>query len=441
MVCAPNVDHSVVAALELVQVVRDVGGEIGECAVFPADHAVLLVAEGRGAKPEGAVFFEQVATGLEHFHRALDVAAVVQRLLREPAVVHHAEGAEVVALVGEHGVQREPVYFAPVGGEHRLGVVDQCIEGGIGIFRRGGLGKRRGVALEAFAVGLREVRRDRAHIVGAIAVLRKGDAGAQGLQVAQPDRCREDVHLPAGVVDVKLALYFVAAEGKQVRQARAIGRAASMTHMERASGVGRHEFDLHLLACGRCPTEGEALGQHAGHDGLLGLRRQAQVDESRAGDLDCRDIAFGKGGLCAQGLDQAFRELARVGLELLRQLHGDVAGEVPVLRLLGAFEQDRRVASIGRNRGKSAAEQPCNVGFDVELHKGGELYLWGQFSPVPRAWPWVNRSRSGPRPGASGHCLAHARKATRSTPAGNPASLVVSAIAPAVERAPCSRGE
>ena len=55
VVGAPDVDDLVEAPLELVQVVGDVGGEIGVEAVLALDDAVLLVAEGGGFEPLGAV--------------------------------------------------------------------------------------------------------------------------------------------------------------------------------------------------------------------------------------------------------------------------------------------------------------------------------------------------------------------------------------------------
>jgi predicted ATP-grasp superfamily ATP-dependent carboligase len=47
VVGAPDVDHLVETALELVEVVGDVGGEIGVDAVFALDDAILFVAKGR----------------------------------------------------------------------------------------------------------------------------------------------------------------------------------------------------------------------------------------------------------------------------------------------------------------------------------------------------------------------------------------------------------
>ena len=52
VVGAEHVDQAVEAALQLVPVVGDVGGEVGRFAVGADQHPVLVVAEGRRAQPE-----------------------------------------------------------------------------------------------------------------------------------------------------------------------------------------------------------------------------------------------------------------------------------------------------------------------------------------------------------------------------------------------------
>jgi hypothetical protein len=55
MVGTPDVDQLVVAALQLLAMVADVGGEVGQLAVAALHDAVLVVAERRGAEPGGPV--------------------------------------------------------------------------------------------------------------------------------------------------------------------------------------------------------------------------------------------------------------------------------------------------------------------------------------------------------------------------------------------------
>jgi hypothetical protein len=85
VVGAPDVDDAVEAPLELVQVVGDVGGEVGVDAVVAPHHPVLLVAEGGGAEPQGAVLFVEVAVLAQLFHGLVDEAGFMQGLLGEPA--------------------------------------------------------------------------------------------------------------------------------------------------------------------------------------------------------------------------------------------------------------------------------------------------------------------------------------------------------------------
>src|SRR2546430_7275619 len=81
MVGAPDVDHAVEAALELVEVVGDVGGEISVLAVLAPHHAVLLVAERAGSKPQRAALLEQMPARLQQPEGLVDQALVVKRLL------------------------------------------------------------------------------------------------------------------------------------------------------------------------------------------------------------------------------------------------------------------------------------------------------------------------------------------------------------------------
>ena len=79
VVGAEHVDQQVVAAPGLVEVVGDVGGEVGGVAVAADQHAVLVVAVGGGAEPDRALGLVGVA-GPRAGRRcpSVDVAAVVQ---------------------------------------------------------------------------------------------------------------------------------------------------------------------------------------------------------------------------------------------------------------------------------------------------------------------------------------------------------------------------
>jgi len=103
VVGAEHVDHAVVAALELLLVVGDVGGEVRRLAGRPHEHAVLVVAERRRPQPERAVRAVQVPLLLQAGERAVDRArrALVERTLGEPAVEVDAVGLERRADPGD----------------------------------------------------------------------------------------------------------------------------------------------------------------------------------------------------------------------------------------------------------------------------------------------------------------------------------------------------
>jgi hypothetical protein len=83
------------------------------------------------------------------------------------------------------------------------------------------------------------------------------------LEVAQPGRQRQDVHLPAGVVHVELARHIPAGEAEQAGQAGAVGGAAAVADVQRAGRVGRDELDLDAFpAAQRALAEIGALRQH-----------------------------------------------------------------------------------------------------------------------------------------------------------------------------------
>ena len=71
---------------------------------------------------------------------------------------------------------------------------------------------------------------------------------AAQFQITQPHAGGENVHLPAGVVDVILAVHVEAGGAQQIGDRRAVRRAAPVADMQRPGRIGRHELDLHALA-------------------------------------------------------------------------------------------------------------------------------------------------------------------------------------------------
>ena len=372
VVGAPDVDDAVEAALVLVGVVGDVGGEVGEQAVLTLDHAVLLVAEGGRAEPLGAVLHIQVAAGLELGDGLLDQAGVEQRALGEPLVEGDAELLQIFAAVAELLGEGETMHPGVVAGEQALGVGDQRVEVAFLV----GLDRRRvlqhvggGDGGKAVAVAFLDLGGHLLHVVALVGVGREGHGDAEEVEVAQPGGQRQDVHLPPGVVDVVLAGHVEAGELEHVGERGAVGGAAAVADVERAGGVGRDELDLHLDAALLAAAEGLALVEHALHDGRLGVGGQREVDEAGAGHL-----GLGHQGRGRQLGQQQARQFARVALEGLGELQGQVAREIPVPGLLRTFQVDGGVGLFGGHAQKRGAQEVGKLGLGIGAH-GKKLRL------------------------------------------------------------------
>ena len=96
MIRAPNVDQFPKMALELIPMVGDVGGEVGELAVAFDDRAVFGVAELRRSIPFGAILRIEQAARAQFVHRALDFTTLTHRLFTE-------EGIELDAKISQLG--------------------------------------------------------------------------------------------------------------------------------------------------------------------------------------------------------------------------------------------------------------------------------------------------------------------------------------------------
>ncbi len=105
MVRAPDVDEVLPPAVDLVLVVREVVAQIGGVAVRLHEHAVALVAEILGPQPRRAVLLVGEARGLQPFEDRGDLAALVQRPLREPGVEVDADATEILPELVHHHLQ------------------------------------------------------------------------------------------------------------------------------------------------------------------------------------------------------------------------------------------------------------------------------------------------------------------------------------------------
>ena len=130
-----------------------------------------------------------------------------------------------------------------------------------------------------------------------------------------------------------------------------------MTHMQRTCRVGRHKLHHHALAIGRLLAEAFASLQHLVDDLLFGRCQQPDVQEAGTGNFDGLHPACE----CRRGQQsaaQGLRQLSRVLLEGLGQLHGGGAGQIAVGRHLGRFKtglapaSGRQPVQLGRERGE-----------------------------------------------------------------------------------------
>jgi len=324
VVAALNVHDLVKAALPLGNVVRHVRHEVRVGAVALAHHAVLVVAVIGRPEPQCPVLFVGFS-GLDQLvDRGLDAAAGVQAGLQVVVVEPDLECLQVQILFVAQIRHGELA--------NRIEIVDVATGGVLAVVGADGL-----LCLEVFSdvgdvLAVVEGLAERVVGVGRPAgIARLEPLGPQLRAVGQ----RGDLH--AGVVVIELAPDVVALAGEQVADGIAQCGLAAMADMQRAGRVGRHEFDQHAHPRGRLLPVMRAGFQHLAHDLLLGLRREADVEETGTGDVDAFDPALvGRRG--EQGQAQFLTELTRIFLERLGQLHGRGAGEIAVRSDLGRFE-------------------------------------------------------------------------------------------------------
>ena len=375
VVGAPDVDHAVEAAQhELVEVVGDVGREVGRLAAAAHDHVVLVVAGG-GGEPDRPLFLHDVAAIAQVRHRRLVGRATGRRLagrqqrgLAEPAVEVHAEQSQVAADLIEHAAQA---------------------------LRAEGIGRCRRIEVQELLAPIPGDRlRQVDHVAPHVAPRREVGLASEVLPVARHERLAEDAHLRPGVVDVVLALDVVAGGLQHAGQHVAQHRAAAVADLQRAGGVGRDELHLQRLPGAQIDrAPGVRRGQHRVDLRALPVGRQPQVDEAGRRDLDRGDQRPGP-----QRLRDRPRDLQRRALDRARQPQRHAARVVAVLGVLGPLDGDlgagqarQRAARLGvveRCRDRVTHVVPNEMG-----HRGPHAALRRQGTIVPA-------TRSGGQAGA-----------------------------------------
>ncbi|MCY1203993.1 hypothetical protein D9M72_155080 [compost metagenome] len=257
-----------------------------------------------------------MAAGDQRLDGLFDAAGGIERAFQVVIVEGQAEGLQVqVLLAAQVGHGEDADVFQ---------VVD--VAGG---------GDGHAVGLDGLA-GL-EVARDVDDVVALVAVGRPfGGIGAQAAG-AGLHADGQVIDLVAGVVVVELAGDVPAAGVVQAADGVAQRGLAGVAHVQRAGGVGRHEFDQDLFAAAGRAAEVGALFGHGGDDGLAGRGGDAQIDEAGAGDFGAFDQGGGA-GLRHQGVHDGLGQFARVAAGRLGQLHGHVGGDVAVGGDLGALQ-------------------------------------------------------------------------------------------------------
>jgi hypothetical protein len=260
------------------------------------------------------------------------------------------------------------VHVGIVAAERFLGVGDERIQVRLGVLldRRHVVHHLLGGAHVALAVRCRDGGGHVVHVIALISIGRKRHHHRLHLEVAQPGGQRQDVHLPAGVVHIVLALDVETRGREHVGQACAVGGAAPVPHVQRPGWIGRYEFDLHLLALSDTdPAVGVCLFEHLLHHGALDGGPQEQVDEAGAGNLCSIDNGRGR-----QRADKRLGDLARVALQRLGELQRQVAGEIAMLRRFRPLHRHREAGGIRGDVLQRAREQGGEVSLEVVDGRG-----------------------------------------------------------------------
>ena len=125
------------------------------------------------------------------------------------------------------------------------------------------------------------------HVLAQVALGRQRLVAAKQLHVAGIEGGGKKLELGAGVVDVELALHFVAGRLQHVGQGIAQHCVACAAVVDRAGRVGADKFDLPALAAATLDVAKRVAGLHDGCHLLLqpGIG-EANVDKARTGHLD-----------------------------------------------------------------------------------------------------------------------------------------------------------
>ena len=304
VVCAPDVDEEVEAALVLVVMVGYVRGKIGEGAVALAQHPVLVVAKAACGEPQGAVLFIEVAGLVQGLEGLCNLAAVNKRFFREPVLVLYAEFLKI----GLDAVQDDA---------HGIGVAAVL---GLGVVHPG----KGGILFQHLPGNVLDV-------LALVPVRGLFHGTVHNLAEAVPDRMAQKAHLASGVIDVVFGRDIEACLAQKAGQAVAGCCAAAVADMQRPCGVGGHVLHHGLAAlAGVRRAVVLSLLFHVGNDSLPEGRGKGQVQEAWACNVGLCYLGAGLQHMPGQFLGNVPWRTAQG----LCQHHGYVGCEIAVLRIL-----------------------------------------------------------------------------------------------------------
>ena len=197
-------------------------------------------------------------------HRRVDATVRVKRALEIVAVELHAESHQVAILFAAQLGHGKPADRFDIGE----------------------------IAADLGQVALRDL----ANVLAVVAVFGKRRLLAQQFLGARTHRDREILDLLARIVVIELARHRKALRREQAADRIAQRRLPAMADVQRTGRVGGHEFDHHRFAQVRArQAERVELGEHPRDNRLPRRRRQHDVDEARAGDVDALDELRSRG--------------------------------------------------------------------------------------------------------------------------------------------------
>ena len=295
--------------------IRHIGEEVRELAVFLDKDAILLVTESGRLEPGRAIFLEDITLRVHRLEGAIDsglpvLIGNIERALREPGVKRRTKIGEHRLVVLEHLdiralAERHDALF--------LGNIEPLL-----------------------AIGIENLARNIDHIGSAVAVLGHRNIAATKLLVARRHRATEVIHLSAVIVDVELLGHVEARMAQHARHRVAERRPTPMADVHGARRVRRDILKIDAPRIRRSLTTPEihALATHLGDNARQRSIREANVNEPRA-----RNLSRGDKAVLRQMRHNRVRNIPRFHMRSLRGAKGNRRRPITVSRVARTLER------------------------------------------------------------------------------------------------------